>query len=86
MTEAVSARANLALGLGLAALAAWVAGAATDSEGPIWIVMAVFALAALVVGMSAQEGRPTGRALAATIIGALGVTVFLAFLVADAVS
>jgi hypothetical protein len=86
--QAVSTRANLALALGLATLAAWVAGVSATGEsgeenGWIWVAMFAFGAAAVVAGMTSEPGRPTGRALAGTAVGALGVGVFAAFAIAD---
>jgi len=83
-------RANLALGLAIAALAAWAAGVAFSGDGDeygwIWLVMAVLGAAAVVTGFSAREdGRPRGRALAAVVIGALLVLIFLGFVIGDAI-
>ena len=86
-----TSRANLALGLGLAALVTWfialaITGENGDDNGWIWVVMAVLGLAALVTGLRAGPGRPTGRALIGAVIGGLLFLVFLGFVIADAVS
>ena len=89
-TSAEASRANLAVGLGVAALGSWVvAMLATgdgDENGWLWFVMAAFSIAALVMGLRAGGGRPRGRVLAATVIGGLLTVLFLAFVIADAVS
>ena len=84
-------RANLALGLGLAALVTWfiaiaITGENGDDNGWIWVVMAALGLAALVTGLRAGPGRPTGRALIGAAIGGVLVLLFLGFVIADAVS
>ncbi len=85
-----TSRANLALGLGLAALVTWFVAIAiageNDENGWIWVVMAVLGLAALVTGLRAAPGRPTGRALIGAAIGGLLVLLFLGFVIAEAVS
>ncbi len=85
-----TSRANLALGLGLAALVTWFLAVAitgeNDDYGWIWVVMAVLGLAALVTGLRAGPGRPTGRALIGAAIGGLLVLLFLGFVIAEAVS
>lgn len=84
-----SSRANLALGLGLAALVSWFIALAiteNDDNGWIWVVMAALGLAALVTGLRAGPGRPTGRALIGAAIGGLLVLLFLGFVIADVVS
>ncbi len=85
-----TSRANLALGLGLAALVTWVIAIAItgengDDNGWIWVVMAALGLAALVTGLRAGPGRPTGRALIGAAIGGLLVLLFLGFVIAEAV-
>ncbi|MGZ5367770.1 hypothetical protein [Aeromicrobium sp.] len=89
MTESVGAgeatpRANLTLGLGLAALAtqviAMVANGDGDKYGWLWVVMAALGLAALAVGWTArQAGHFPTRALIGMVIGALLVLLFLLF-------
>ena len=85
-----TSRANLALGLGLAALVTWFIAIAiagdNDDNGWIWVVMALLGLAALVTGLRAGPGRPTGRALIGAAIGGLLVLLFLGFTIAEAVS
>ena len=86
-----TSRANLALGLGLAALVTWfiaiaITGENGDDNGWIWVVMAVLGLAALVTGLRAGPGRPAGRALIGAAIGGLLFLVFLGFTIAEAVS
>ena len=90
VAESDGSRANLALGLGVAALAAWLVAMAIagddDENGWIWVVMAILGLAALVAGLRAGPGRPTGRALVGATIGGLLVALFLGFVIADALS
>jgi len=84
-TDAAPSRANLALGLGIAALVANVVGmfisGDDDSNGWIWIVMGLLALAAVVVGLMDGRGRPAGRALVGTILGGLILLEFLLFVI-----
>ena len=82
-------QANLALGLGLAAIVTWIiaiiaSGDSGDENGWLWVVMAVLALAALVTGLRANPGRPQGRALVGTVIGGLLVLLFVGFVIGDA--
>lgn len=76
-------KANLSLGLGIGALVANVLGAfiasENDENGWIWIVMGVLALGALVVGLMDGRGKPAGRALIGTVLGALIVLEFLLY-------
>jgi hypothetical protein len=79
-------KANLALGLGLGALVAnvlgmFITGDDGDSNSWIWIVMGLLALGAVVVGLMDGRGKPRGRALVGTVIGALIVLEFLLFLI-----
>ena len=84
-TDATPSRADLALGLGIAALVANVVGmfisGDDDSNGWIWIVMGLLALAAVVVGLMGGRGRLVGRALVGTILGVLILLEFLLFVI-----
>jgi FtsH-binding integral membrane protein len=85
-TPTTTSRGNLALGLGLAALVTWVIAVIVagdnDEHGWLWVVMAALGLGALVAGLSANPGRPHGRALVGTVIGGLLVLLFLGFVIA----
>lgn len=77
-------RENLTLGLGLGALLFWVVGVFLaeqgDEQGWPWVVMAVFGLAATVVGlMSLRRGSPGARAITGLVLGVLAVLIFLVF-------
>lgn len=75
-------KANLALGLGIGAVLANVLGAfiaADDSNGWIWMVMGALALAAVVVGLMDGRGKPVGKALIGTVLGALILVEFTLF-------
>ena len=77
-------RANLALGLAVAALVAWIALIAADADGPIWMVMGVLAAGAAIVGWSARAGEGlAGRSRTAVI---MGVLLFVAFVVGTIVA
>lgn len=84
-TDTAPSRANLALGLGIAAVVANVVGmfisGDDDSNGWIWIVMALLALAAVVVGLMHGRGKPGGRALVGTILGGLILLEWLLFVI-----
>ena len=82
--EGDDAHANLALGLSLAAVIAWVAGTAADE---LYMVMAVLAVAGMVLGIRVRraagaEAPRSSRALAAIILGGVLSALFLAFLIA----
>lgn len=84
-SDSAPSRAQLALGLGIAALVANVVGmfisGDDDSNGWIWIVMGLLALAAVVVGLMDGRGRPAGLALIGTILGGLILLEFLLFVI-----
>ena len=84
-TETGPSRADLALGLGIAALVANVVGmfisGDDNSNGWIWIVMGLLALAAVVVGLMDGRGRPAGRALIGTVLGGLILLEFLLYVI-----
>jgi drug/metabolite transporter (DMT)-like permease len=86
ITTSPSSRENLALGLGLAALASWVIAmifaGENDDNGWLWVVMAALGLGALATGLTAGSGRPRGRALVGAVIGGLLVLLFLGFVIA----
>jgi len=77
--------ANLAAGLAVAAVAVWAVLIAVDADGPIWIVQGVLALAAAVTGWRAGHGSlPSGRALAALVVGGLLFVMFVVFTIMEA--
>ena len=83
-TSATSPRANLSLGLGIAAIAAqiiaMIANGDGDEYGWVWVVMAALALGALVTGFTARvDGRIPVRAVIGMVIGALLVLLFALF-------
>lgn len=71
-------RANLALGLAIAALLTLVVLGAADADGPIWVLQGVLAAGAAILGWSARGEKLAGRPLVAVILGDL---LFLAFIV-----
>ena len=82
--SATSPRANLSLGLGVAAIAAqiiaMVANGDGDKYGWLWLVMAALALGALVTGFTARvDRRIPGRAVIGMVIGGLLVLLFALF-------
>ena len=80
-----SSQVNLAVGLAVATVAVWIVLAVIDHDGPIWLLVAVLGALAAIVGWRAGEGsRPTGLALGAVIVGALGVLSVLGWIIADA--
>ena len=89
--SAQGSRANLTLGLGLAALVIWIAAVILDEAGNeqvwMWMLMAGLGLAAVIAGFTSRRGqRPPGRALAGMVIGGLLVLMFLGFVIVDLVS
>jgi hypothetical protein len=76
-----ASRANLAFGLGIGALAAFVLGwffaGENDENGWIWLVMGALSLAAVVTGLMARRGG--GRAITGLVIGGLLLLLFLGF-------
>jgi hypothetical protein len=54
--------------------------ATEDGENDwIWLIMLALGLAAVIVGLIAGRGKPVGRALIGTILGALLVVLYLLF-------
>jgi hypothetical protein len=77
---------NLALGLAAATVLVFVILAATDADGPIWLLVAVLgAIAAIVGWRSGQGSRPSSLALVAVLVGLVGVALVLGWLIADSV-
>ena len=81
-------RANLSLGLGIAAIAGFVlAIVATDSDGEpgwLWMISPVIGLGALAVGFTAREGgRFPVRAIIGMVIGALALLNLIGWTIAD---
>ncbi len=82
--NATTPRANLSLGLGIAAIAAQIIAMVANGDGDkyvwMWFVMAALALGALVTGFTARvDRRIPGRAMIGMVIGALLVLLFLLF-------
>jgi hypothetical protein len=82
--NATTPRANLSLGLGVAAIAAQIIAMVANGDGDkyvwMWFVMAALALGALVTGFTARvDRRIPGRAMIGMVIGALLVLLFLLF-------
>ena len=75
-------RANVALAFSVAALVVWIAAFAAEF---LYVVMVVLAAIGLVLGLRAGVGED-GRAIAAVIIGAVLVALFLGFVTADVTS
>jgi hypothetical protein len=83
-TGSALSRANLALGLGVAALLAYViaifANGDGDKYGWLWVVSAALGLGALVAGFIARQGgRPPARAIVGMVLGGLILVVFVLF-------
>lgn len=83
-TNPTASRANLAFGLGIGALVAFVLGwffaGDNDENGWIWIVMGALSLGAVATGLMARQGgKLGGRALAGLVIGGLLLLLFLGF-------
>ena len=78
-----TSKGNIALGLGVAAIVANVLGffiaGENDENGWIWIVMGALALGAVIVGLMDGRGKPAGRALIGTVLGAVVLIEFVLF-------
>ena len=75
---------NLALGLAVASLVAWLALVATDADGPVWLVQVGLSAAATVTALMAGGRHPRNRpAFVALVIGVLGLLSFLGFLLSE---
>ena len=80
-------QANVAAGLAAATLVLWVVLVITETEGPIWLVLAALGAVTAFVGWRAGAGaRPTGRALAAMVVGVLAVLSVLAWWIVEGLS
>ena len=82
------ARANLSLGLGIAAIAGFilaVVATGNDSEpGWWWMISPVLGLGALAAGLTAREGgRFPARAVIGMVIGALALLNLIGWTIAD---
>jgi hypothetical protein len=77
-------KANLSLGLGVAAVVAMLIGMVIsgddDSNGWIWIVMAALGAGGLVTGLMDGRGKPVGRALIGVVLSALVLVLFLLYM------
>ena len=81
-------RANLSLGLGIAAIAGFIlAVVATGSDGEPgwwWMISPVLGLGALAAGLTAREGgRFPARAVIGMVIGALALLNLIGWTIAD---
>ena len=75
---------RLAVGLAAAAVVLWLALAAADHDGPLWLVWALLGLATAVVAWKAGGTSPRNRtAFVCFLIGILAVLVFIGFLLSD---
>lgn len=82
-----SSRANLSLGLGIAAIAGFVlaivATGSDDEPGWLWMISPVIGLGALVAGLTAREGgRFPARAMIGMVIGALAIANLIGWTIA----
>ena len=76
----------MALGLAAATVLVFVILAATDADGPIWLLVAALGAVTAVVGWrSGQGSRPSGLALVAILVGLAGVALVAAWVIADSV-
>jgi hypothetical protein len=76
-----------ALGLAAATVVAWIVLAALDHDGAGWLLLPILGVATAVTAWRAGGTSPKNRgAFAAFIIGVLAILVFVAFVIADAVS
>ena len=82
---AQASHANLAAALAAVAVAIWAVLLAIDADGPIWIIVGVASLGALIMGWRAGGGAmPRGRALAALIVGGVLFAMFVVFTIMEA--
>ena len=83
--SAQASRANVAAALAALAVAIWIVLIAIDADGPIWILVGVASLGAVITGLRAGGGAlPRGRALAALVVGAALFTAFVVFTILEA--
>jgi hypothetical protein len=76
-----------ALALAAATVVAWIVLAALDHDGAGWLILPVLGVATALTAWRAGGTSPKNRgAFAAFIIGVLAIVVFIAFVIADAVS
>ena len=87
-TEATTdSSANIALAVSLVALAVWIALAAADADGPIWLAVLVLGGAGAFLGWRTGGGaRPTGRGLAALVIGGIAFAAVVLWMVVAAIT
>ena len=83
-----TSRANLSLGLGIAAVAGFILAAVVvgsdDEPGWLWLISPVIGLGALAAGLTAREGgRFPVRAIIGMVIGALAILNLIGWVIAD---
>jgi hypothetical protein len=81
-------RANLSLGLGIAAIAGFILAIVVtgSDEKPewLWLISPVIGLGALAAGLTAREGgRCPARAVIGMVIGALAIANLIGWAIAD---
>jgi peptidoglycan/LPS O-acetylase OafA/YrhL len=87
-TGTTPSRANLSLGLGIAAIAGFilaiVATGGDDEPAWLWLISPLFGLGALAAGLTAREsGRFPARAVIGMVIGALALVNLIGWTIAD---
>ena len=79
-----SSQVNLAVGLAAATVVAFVILAATDADGPIWLLLPVLGAVTAFVGWRSGGGsRPSGLALGAVVVGVAAIVTVLVWVLAD---
>ena len=80
-------QANVAVGLAAATVVLWVILVVTETEGAIWLLLAALGAVTAFVGWRAGAGaRPSGRALAAVVVGVLAVLTVIGWWIVEALS
>jgi hypothetical protein len=85
--RADASQANVAVGLAAATLVVWVILGIAQAESAIWLVVAALGAVTAFFGWRAGAGsRPTGRALAAVVVGVLAFLTVIGWGIVEAVA
>ena len=78
---------NVAVGLAAATVVLWVILVITEAEGAIWLLLAALGAVTAFVGWRAGAGaRPSGRALAAVVVGVLAFLTVIGWWIVESLS